>query len=324
MDFRSSLSLPHFTGSSSSPPRGFQQLHAPFSEQLIEQFLVCGRQLAYGTNSAGAQRFRSRLPHKQQLCDGQRKDLLTVIFAGEDRNRVGLFHIRRQFCENLVEADADGNGQTQLFPDGAADFFRDLLPAPEQGDAGGHIQRAFVDAARFDAVGETFVYRAHLAGESLVFPEMRFRPQHVRTLSQRRSHRFRRFDAEFFCLFVFGEHDAPPLLRIAADDQRFPFKFGMEQGFHRRKKIIQIGIQNHPFLHSSPQKTNVRLFLSIIHQPPKFVNILRRTKKRKNVTLAGKVSFSADTPLTSFLSRSYNNPNHTKTRRFARFFVKEL
>ena len=66
----------------------------------------------------------------------------------------------------------------------------------------------------------------------------------IRAFFQRLEQRLAGLDTVFLGRFVFGKDNAVTAFRVAADGNRFVVQFRVAQQFHRRKKSIQITVED--------------------------------------------------------------------------------
>ena len=125
----------------------FIKLGAHLAHEGLQCFLLAGGQLADGFDAVLSQQLLSRAAYIQQVPHRQWPDDGAPVFPGNNGGGVRFFIIAAQLGKDLVEADADRQGQSQLpfhpLPDGV----RQRLGVPaEQVEGVGHVQPAFVDA----------------------------------------------------------------------------------------------------------------------------------------------------------------------------------
>ena len=248
-------------------PQGIAVLAQLFAQQLP----VKPGQLSDGIHPHGFQAPGCGIPHTNHLPGRQPPDNLPEPVRRDLRDRVRFFEVAAQLGKYLIKGDPHRNGHSQFLPHLPAQAFGNLPPAAEQQGAAGHIQPAFIDAEGLDAVGVPGVDGTGCPGYLIVALVVGRHHHQFRTFLPGLPEGFRCLDAELLCQLVFGKHDAMPvLLRTAHCHGHFP-QPGIVPAFHRRIEIIEVTVQDHPFLSHEPLPPFRRFVTSIINEHMFFV-----------------------------------------------------
>ncbi len=101
---------------------------APLAEQQDERAQVARCQVADRVDAAVLQLAARGAADVEQLADRQRPDERAEILLGDDGRGVRLFQVAAQLGEDLVERNADGNGDAELATHSPADLVGDRRP----------------------------------------------------------------------------------------------------------------------------------------------------------------------------------------------------
>ena len=227
--------------------------HGPgLAEALCEKRAVGAGQLADGVDSHARKGLLHAFAAKHQRAGGQGKHNRAVVFAADYRGGVRLFIVASQFRKDFVERDANRNRQPGFPADDGAQLVGNRFAAAEQRVAAGYVEPAFVDAERLHQVGVAPVNFVDLPRAFPVLLKMGSGQHKAGAFAFCLPDGFRRPNAIPLRLFVLGEDNAVPALRVAADGHRYPGKFRLQQAFHGSEERVAVAVQNCSAHHTSP------------------------------------------------------------------------
>ena len=229
------------------------QLCAVLAHQGLQRFTGKCRQLADGLHAVLPQQLLGGASHPQQVAHRQRPDDALPVVPVDDGGGVGLFVVAAQLGEDLVEADAHGDGQPQLLPQTLAQLVGDgFAVAAEQVHAAGNVQPAFVDAEGLHQISVLAVDGVDLLAVLPVQAVVGRQGNEVGRLLSGLPDGLRRFHTQLLGGLVFGQYDAVAGFRVAAHRHGNVPQRRIAQKLHRREKAVQIAMQDHPIRHDSP------------------------------------------------------------------------
>ena len=191
--------------------------------------------------------------HAQQVAHRQRPHDILPVVPVDDGGGVGLFVVAAQLGEDLVEADAHGDGQPQLLPQTLAQLVGDgFAVAAEQVHAAGDVQPALVDAEGLHQIGILLIDGVDPPGVLPVQAVVGRQGNEVGRLLPGLPDGLRRFHAQLLGGLVLGQYDAVAGFRVAAHRHGNVPQRRIAQQLYRREKTVQITVQDHSLLHTAP------------------------------------------------------------------------
>lgn len=194
---------------------------APLAEETAQHRGRCRGDVAYGVDAAQGQLALRRTAHAEQICCGQRPDLVAVVLRREHGDGVGLFVIRAELGEDFVPGRADGNGDAQLELDALAYLIcKRLHPALAELLRPGDVAPDFVEAEGLHEVGVVGVDLAGHAREAQVAVKVRRHDVQLRAFLFCLPERLAGLDAVALGDLVFRQYYPMPRLHVPAHRYR--------------------------------------------------------------------------------------------------------
>ena len=224
-----------------------EELQAVLPQEALQHLRLAGGQLSHSLHAVLAELPLGGPSGEEQAPHRQRPDDLPPVLPGDDGGGVRLSVVTAQLGKDLVEADAHGEGQSQLLPDGPADVIRDGLGIPaEEVSAASEVQPALVDAEGLHKVGVAGIDAVDGPGVEAVLVMVGRQEVEVRTFAPGLPDGLCRLNAAGLGRLVLRENDAVPGVGVAADGHRHRPELRTAQKLHRGEEAVEVAVQNDP------------------------------------------------------------------------------